>query len=109
MVDERNNADKALKDSEVQLRAILDAVKIGIVIIDPDKAKGRKDIVDACPYGARIHDVDTDKLMVNAIRCQGCGSCAVACPNGASYLEGFSEEQMLEVIDAAMAVSEEYS
>lgn len=24
----------------------------GIVIIDPEKAKGRKDIVDACPYGA---------------------------------------------------------
>jgi Fe-S-cluster-containing dehydrogenase component len=26
----------------------------GIVIIDPVKAKGRKDIVDACPYGAVI-------------------------------------------------------
>lgn len=26
----------------------------GIVIIDPIKAKGRKDIVDACPYGAVI-------------------------------------------------------
>lgn len=24
----------------------------GIVIIDPDKAKGRRDLVDACPYGA---------------------------------------------------------
>jgi len=24
----------------------------GIVIIDPKKAKGRKDLVDACPYGA---------------------------------------------------------
>src|SRR4030067_2762370 len=24
----------------------------GIVIIDPDKARGQKDIVDACPYGA---------------------------------------------------------
>jgi Fe-S-cluster-containing dehydrogenase component len=24
----------------------------GIVMIDPDKAKGRKDLVDACPYGA---------------------------------------------------------
>jgi Fe-S-cluster-containing dehydrogenase component len=23
----------------------------GIVVIDPDKAKGRKDLVDACPYG----------------------------------------------------------
>ena len=24
----------------------------GIVIIDPDKSKGQKEIVDACPYGA---------------------------------------------------------
>jgi Fe-S-cluster-containing dehydrogenase component len=24
----------------------------GIVIIDPDKARGRKDLVDSCPYGA---------------------------------------------------------
>lgn len=24
----------------------------GIVLIDPDKARGRKDLVDACPYGA---------------------------------------------------------
>ncbi|MFO1260884.1 MAG: 4Fe-4S dicluster domain-containing protein [Sphingomonadaceae bacterium] len=24
----------------------------GIVIVDPDKAKGRRDLVDACPYGA---------------------------------------------------------
>ena len=23
----------------------------GIILIDPDKAKGRKDLVDACPYG----------------------------------------------------------
>jgi nitrate reductase beta subunit len=24
----------------------------GIVIIDPEKSKGQKEIVDACPYGA---------------------------------------------------------
>ncbi|MEO0463344.1 MAG: 4Fe-4S dicluster domain-containing protein [Pseudomonadota bacterium] len=30
----------------------------GIVIIDPVKAKGRKDIVDACPYGAVIWNED---------------------------------------------------
>ena len=58
--------------------------------------------IDACPYGARRLDIETEKLLVNAVRCQGCGSCAVACPNSASYLEGFPEQQMLEVIDAAM-------
>jgi heterodisulfide reductase subunit A len=58
--------------------------------------------IDACPYGARILDINEDKLLVNPVRCQGCGSCAVACPNNASYLDGYPEQQMLEVIDAAL-------
>jgi NAD-dependent dihydropyrimidine dehydrogenase PreA subunit len=37
---------KAARDGAVQKRAD------GIVIIDPVKAKGQKQIVDACPYGA---------------------------------------------------------
>jgi heterodisulfide reductase subunit A len=35
--------------------------------------------------------------------CQGCGSCAAICPSGASVLEGFLEQQMLEMIDAAIS------
>ena len=37
---------KAAKDGAIKKRAD------GIVIIDPEKAKGQKAIVDACPYGA---------------------------------------------------------
>jgi Fe-S-cluster-containing dehydrogenase component len=37
---------KAAKDGAINKRAD------GIVIIDPDKSKGQKAIVDACPYGA---------------------------------------------------------
>lgn len=37
---------KAAKDGAVRKR------EDGIVIIDPEKAKGQKQIVDACPYGA---------------------------------------------------------
>jgi len=58
--------------------------------------------IEACPYEARRLDTDLEKVLVNPVRCQGCGSCAVACPNSASYLEGFTEQQMLEVIDAAL-------
>ena len=58
--------------------------------------------IEACPYEARSLDIDLEKILVNPIRCQGCGSCAVACPNSASYLEGYPEQQMLEVIDAAL-------
>jgi heterodisulfide reductase subunit A len=58
--------------------------------------------IDACPYGARSIDVDQDKVLINPAMCQGCGSCAAICPSGAAVLEGFLEQQMLEVIDAAM-------
>lgn len=37
---------KVAKDGAIKKRAD------GIVIIDPEKSKGQKDIVDACPYGA---------------------------------------------------------
>lgn len=38
----------------------------GIVIVDPDKAKGRRDLVDACPYGA-IKWNDAEQLPQNWI------------------------------------------
>jgi heterodisulfide reductase subunit A len=57
--------------------------------------------IEACPYGARALDLDEEKVTVNPVMCQGCGSCAVVCPNSASILAGFSKQQLLHVIDAA--------
>ena len=58
--------------------------------------------IETCPYGARIYDLDLEKVLINAAMCQGCGSCATACPNSASILSGFSDRQMLDIIDAAL-------
>ncbi len=58
--------------------------------------------IDACPYGARALDLDEEKVNVNPVMCQGCGSCAVVCPNSASILAGFSKQQMLHMLDAAL-------
>jgi heterodisulfide reductase subunit A len=57
--------------------------------------------IDACPYGARTLDLDLEKVIVNPAMCQGCGSCATICPNSAAVLVGFSDRQMLDVIDSA--------
>jgi heterodisulfide reductase subunit A len=57
--------------------------------------------IDACPYGARILDLDLEKVIINPAMCQGCGSCATVCPNSAAVLVGFSDRQMLDVIDSA--------
>jgi len=58
--------------------------------------------IDACPYDARTIESDLEQVVVNTVMCQGCGSCATVCPNSASVLEGFPEQQMFDIIDAAL-------
>ncbi len=54
------------------MKAAPDAVykreKDGLVIIDPEKAKGMKDLVDACPYGAIYYNEELDLPQ----KCTGC-------------------------------------
>jgi heterodisulfide reductase subunit A len=58
--------------------------------------------ISACPYGARWRDEDEEKIMVDVLGCQGCGSCAAVCPNSASVLRGYRDQQIFSVIDAAL-------
>ncbi|MBG0790303.1 MAG: FAD-dependent oxidoreductase [Desulfovibrionaceae bacterium] len=58
--------------------------------------------IAACPYGARVLDMDQEKIVVDEILCQGCGSCAAVCPNSATVLTGFHDAPMMSVIDAAL-------
>jgi heterodisulfide reductase subunit A len=58
--------------------------------------------ITACPYGARWYDEDEEQIVVDELTCQGCGSCAAVCPNSASVLRGYRDQQMFEVIDAAL-------
>jgi heterodisulfide reductase subunit A len=58
--------------------------------------------IAACPYGARWRDEEEDKILVDELACQGCGSCAAVCPNSASVLRGYRDQHVLAVIDAAL-------
>ena len=58
--------------------------------------------IPACPYGARWRDENEEQIMVDELGCQGCGSCAAVCPNSASVLSGYRDQQMFSVIDAAL-------
>ena len=58
--------------------------------------------INACPYGARWRDEDEEKIIVDELMCQGCGSCAAVCPNSASVLRGYRDQQVFSVIDAAL-------
>ncbi len=58
--------------------------------------------IGACPYGARSLNSELMVVDVDPIMCQGCGACASICPSSASFLNGFKDRQMLDIIDAAI-------
>ncbi len=59
--------------------------------------------VDICPYGARAYDEDLDRIIVDGATCQACGMCGVACQNNAAEIMGFSDKQIMAVIDARLS------
>jgi len=83
----------------------------GFVIIDPEKAKGQKDLVDACPYGAIWWNEEKNMAQ----KCTFCvhllkngwkePRCVQSCPTGAmqflkmsdSRLKAFVKQENLEV------------
>ncbi len=59
--------------------------------------------VDICPYGARSYDEVLDRIIVDGATCQACGMCGVACQNNAAEIMGWSDKQVMAVIDAKMS------
>ena len=61
----------------------------GIVIIDPEKSRGRRDLVDACPYGAIVWNEEREipQAWIFDAHLLDAGwkepRCAQACPTGA--------------------------
>ena len=88
---------KAAKKGAVSKR------KDGIVIIDPKKAKGQKDLVDACPYGAIWWNAD----KAGPQKCTLCvhllkdgwekPRCVQSCPTGALEVVYAEDAEMLKI------------
>jgi Fe-S-cluster-containing dehydrogenase component len=78
----------------------------GIVIIDPVKAKGRKDILDSCPYGV----IWWNEQKAIPQKCTFCvhlledgwkaPRCVQACPTGAMRIVRMEESDMERVVEA---------
>ncbi|MFA4901543.1 MAG: FAD-dependent oxidoreductase [Desulfobaccales bacterium] len=58
--------------------------------------------VNICPYGARSYDEVDRCIKVDAAACQACGMCAVECQNNAAEVRGWSDKQLMAVIDAKL-------
>ncbi|MCD8144401.1 MAG: carboxypeptidase regulatory-like domain-containing protein [Oscillospiraceae bacterium] len=84
----------------------------GLVVIDPAKAQGQRELVDACPYGA----IFWNEELALPQKCTGCahlldhGSkvprCVEACPTEA--LKFGDEEELAELLQDAVVLHPEY-
>ncbi len=78
----------------------------GIVMIDPELAKGRRDLVDSCPYGAIWWNAAADLPQAWTFdahlldRDWPAPRCVQACPTGALRSVNISDEEMARMIRA---------
>ena len=82
----------------------------GIVIIDAEKAKGKKDIVDSCPYGAIYYNEEKDvaqKCTMCAHILDGKGEsslsmprCVHSCPTGALEFYNMEADEFAKLVAA---------
>jgi heterodisulfide reductase subunit A len=56
--------------------------------------------VEVCAYKAIELDAVEGVAVVNEALCKGCGACAASCRPGAIDLKGFTDEQVLAVLDS---------
>lgn len=86
-------------------RIRLDAI---ISRIDQEKCNGCLVCVKKCPFAAVVTDeVEVDGKMKKRARvieasCKGCGVCAARCKQSAVEAQGFTDQQLLAQIDAAL-------
>ncbi|MDP2806994.1 MAG: CoB--CoM heterodisulfide reductase iron-sulfur subunit A family protein [bacterium] len=73
-----------------------------VAAVDEDACSGCRICITACPYQAREFDAGKKKVKVNEILCEGCGACCAACPSGATRQRNYRDDQIYEMISAAL-------
>jgi len=76
-----------------------------VSVINPFLCRGCGRCVEVCPFHApELKEAvpGVSKSEVNPALCKGCGACGVACPTGAAEVRHFKDEQIADMIDAAM-------
>ncbi len=87
-------------------RKELDAVKAYVV---PEQCDGCALCLDICPYDAidweepsRAED-ESKRIRINPVLCKGCGICQATCPKDGVRVGGFTYQQLMAQVKAALA------
>lgn len=70
-------------------------------IIDPARCSGCGICTTLCPYGAVALDAARQTAVITEVLCKGCGTCVAACPSGAAQQHGFTDRQLMAMIESA--------
>jgi heterodisulfide reductase subunit A2 len=76
-----------------------------VSVVDQFMCRGCGRCVDVCPFNApQLKEIQPGVMVseVNPALCKGCGACGVACPTGAAEIRHFKDDQIGDMIDAAM-------
>jgi len=76
-----------------------------ICTVDQEKCVGCGACFQECCFQAvqMVGEGKEQKARIIEAACKGCGVCAGACPNGAVIARGFTDEMIIDQIDAALA------
>jgi heterodisulfide reductase subunit A len=72
-----------------------------IALVDPEKCTSCGLCAKYCPYKAIKHEKGRPVEIIEAA-CKGCGTCAAICPVDAMQQRGFTDEQIMAQIEAAL-------
>jgi heterodisulfide reductase subunit A len=95
----------AAHGSQVLARGYVDAPGM-ISVVDEFLCRGCGRCVDVCPFHApQLKEVEPGRWVseINPALCKGCGACGVACPTGAAAIRHFKDDQVGDMIDAALS------
>ncbi len=97
----------AASEAVIPLRQGMVKVEAITATVDPKICKGCGTCALVCPFDAielkesEIRGLEGKIISeVNTALCKGCGLCAAACPNGAVQQRGFTDIQLLSMVNA---------
>ena len=97
----------AASEAAIPLRQGMVKVEAITATVDPKICKGCGTCALVCPFDAielkesEIRGLEGKIVSeVNTALCKGCGLCAAACPNGAVQQRGFTDMQLLSMVNA---------